>query len=167
MWSCWCQPPSAAPQSCGPRAPAGDVGEGEGVQPCQGAHPSPLGCALTLAHPGAGCKSLLALEEEGVMGLGQVRSGQAPPSPPSSSSATSFAGGSHGHGCQHSLKLKSCSSRKPEPFERSPFQPFLPFLRVLKTYFSSKQESQQCLVFPCPSHSRKRSCLASLADNLS
>lgn len=73
------------------------------------------------------------------MGLGQVRSGT---SQPSSSSAASFAGGSYGHGYRHSLQLKVCSSRKPDIFEQSPFQSVLPSPKVLKIYFSSKQESQ-------------------------
>lgn len=70
---------------------------------------SPLCCALTPAHPRGSSKALLAPEEEGVMGLGQVRSGTFQPS---SSNATSFAGGSCGYWYRHSLQLKACSSRK-------------------------------------------------------
>lgn len=44
--------------------------------------------------------------------------------------------------------------RKPELFEQSPFQSVLPSLRVLRIYFSSKQESQSfplCfLAYPTP-----------------
>lgn len=73
------------------------------------------------------------------MRLGQVRPGT---SQPSSSSAASFAGGRYGHGYGHSLQLTACSPRKPEIFEQSSPQSVLPSPRVLKFYFSSKQESR-------------------------
>lgn len=101
---------------------------------------SPLGWALAPAHPlGEAVNPCWPTGEDGVMGLGQARSGT---SQPSSSSAASFAGGRYGHGYRHSLQLKARSSRKAELFEQSPFQSVLPSLRVLEIYFSSKQESQ-------------------------
>lgn len=112
-------------------------------------HCSPLCCALHT--PGEAVNPCWPTGEDGVTGLGEVRSGT---SQPSSSSAASFAGGSYGHGYRHSLQLKAHSSRKPELLERPPFQSVLPSLRVLKIYFSSKQESQsfplRFLAYPTP-----------------
>lgn len=93
---------------------------------------------MTPAYPRGSSKSLLALEKEGAVRLGQVRSGT---SQPSSSSAASFVQGSYGHRYLHSLQLKAHSSRKPELLQ-SLFKSLLPSVRVLKIYFSSEQESQ-------------------------
>lgn len=115
---------------------------------------------MTPAYPRGSSKSLQALEKEGAMGLGQIRSGT---SQPSSSRAASFVGGSYGH----SLQLKACSSRRPELFQ-STLKSLLPSLRVFKNLlFQGTSVSGFALVLPLLSHSRKRSCLALLADSLS
>lgn len=104
LWRSWHQQPR---RPGGPRAPPhraaaprpqpellereeGCSCAGERVHRC-----STLYCTPTPAPRGESSKFLLALEEEGEMGLEQVRSGT---SQPSSSSAESFAGGSYGHG---------------------------------------------------------------------
>jgi len=125
--------PSATPQSCGPQALVGASKEGKEL------HPSPLRGAPTPARPMGSSKSMPTLGEDGVMVLGQVGSGT---SRPSSSSGTSFVGGSYGHGYRHSLQLEAQSSRKPELSQQSPFESVLSSLGVLKIYFSSKEESQ-------------------------
>lgn len=115
---------------------------------------------MTPAYPRGSSKSLQALEKEGAMRLGQIRSGT---SQASSSSAASFVRGRYGH----SLQLKACSSRRPELLQ-STLKSLLLSLRVFKNLlFQWTRVSVFALVLPLLSHSKKRSCLASLADSLS
>lgn len=110
---------------------------------------------MTPAYPRGSSKSLLALEKESAMRLGQVRSGT---SQPSSSSAASFVQGSYGHRYLHNLQLKACSSREPELLQ-SPFKSLLPSVRVLNICFSSEQQSQSSplcfLSYPTPKKKKK------------